>query len=81
MFTDTSPGPCKYALARVHDWIADEVRLPIVPPSKASRAAVDAALASALSEVGVLDSRSRLDQRYRKFRDMGRLGFEFVEER
>ncbi len=47
MFTDTSPGPCKYALARVHDWIADEVRLPIVPPSKASRAAVDAALAKA----------------------------------
>lgn len=44
MFGDTSPGPCKYALTRVHDWITDEVRLPIVPPSEAARKAVDAAL-------------------------------------
>jgi len=47
LFTDTSPGPTKYALARLHDWFPDEVRLPIVPPSEASRAAVDAALAHA----------------------------------
>lgn len=44
LFTDTSPGPTKYALARQHDWFCDEVRLPVVPPSEAARAAVDAAL-------------------------------------
>ncbi|MBV1917949.1 MAG: 4-hydroxy-tetrahydrodipicolinate synthase [Sphingomonadaceae bacterium] len=44
MFTDTSPGPCKYALSRVHDWISAEVKLPIVDCNEASRAAVDAAL-------------------------------------
>ena len=44
MFLDTSPGPCKYALTRVHDWITDEVRLPIVEPSEAARRAVDEAL-------------------------------------
>lgn len=47
MFTDTSPGPVKYALSRVHDWITDEVRLPIVACNEASRKAVDAALAQA----------------------------------
>jgi 4-hydroxy-tetrahydrodipicolinate synthase len=46
LFSDTSPGPTKYALARL-GMMADEVRLPIVPPSEASRAAVDAALAHA----------------------------------
>jgi 4-hydroxy-tetrahydrodipicolinate synthase len=44
MFEDSSPGPCKYALARVHDWIANELRLPLVPCSDKARAAVDAAL-------------------------------------
>ncbi len=44
LFTDTSPGPIKYALARQHDWFPDEVRLPVVAPSEAARAAVDAAL-------------------------------------
>lgn len=47
MFTDASPGPVKYALSRVHDWFSPEVRLPIVPASAASRAAVDAALSAA----------------------------------
>ena len=47
MFTDTSPGPCKYALARLHDWFDPEVRLPIVPSSGNARRAVDAALAHA----------------------------------
>ncbi len=50
MFTDASPAPVKYALARVHDWFSPDVRLPIIPASAASRAAVDAALVS----VGVL---------------------------
>ncbi len=47
MFADASPGPAKYALSRVHDWIEPEVRLPIVPANAAARAAVDAALAHA----------------------------------
>lgn len=44
MFSDTSPGPCKYALSRVHDWFPEQVRLPVVNCSDASRQAVDAAL-------------------------------------
>ena len=44
LFTDASPAPVKYALTRVLDWIGDELRLPLVPASAASRAAVDAAL-------------------------------------
>lgn len=47
MFTDASPAPVKYALARVHDWFSADLRLPIIPASAASRAAVDAALVSA----------------------------------
>lgn len=47
MFSDASPAPVKYALSRVHDWFSDEVRLPIVQASDASRRAVDAALKSA----------------------------------
>ena len=35
----TSPGPCKYALSRVHDWFPEEVRLPVVNCSETSRAA------------------------------------------
>lgn len=45
MFSDASPAPAKYALAQLHDWISDEVRLPITPCSQAARAAVDAAMA------------------------------------
>lgn len=44
MFEDSSPGPLKYALARVHGWIANELRLPLVPCNDKARAAVDAAL-------------------------------------
>ena len=43
LFTDASPGPTKYALARLGHMQPD-VRLPISLPSEASRAAVDAAL-------------------------------------
>jgi 4-hydroxy-tetrahydrodipicolinate synthase len=46
LFSDASPGPTKYALARLGHMHGD-VRLPITPPSAASRAAVDAALAHA----------------------------------
>ena len=44
MFDDASPGPVKYALSRVHDWIGEDLRLPLVPCSAEARAAVDAAL-------------------------------------
>jgi 4-hydroxy-tetrahydrodipicolinate synthase len=44
MFEDASPGPCKYALSQVHAWIADELRLPLVPCGEPARKAVDAAL-------------------------------------
>lgn len=44
LFTDASPGPVKYALARVVDWMTAELRLPMTPPGASSRAAVDAAL-------------------------------------
>ena len=45
MFTDASPGPLKYAMAKVLGWIGEEVRLPLVACSAESRAAVDAGLA------------------------------------
>ncbi len=47
LFTDASPGPVKYALNRVRPEFPAELRLPMTPPSAASRAAVDAALTHA----------------------------------
>ena len=47
LFTDSSPGPTKYALSRVRPDFPTEVRLPVTWPSETSRAAVDAALATA----------------------------------
>ena len=47
LFSNASPGPAKYALSRVRPDFASELRLPMTPPSPASRAAVDAALAHA----------------------------------
>jgi 4-hydroxy-tetrahydrodipicolinate synthase len=44
LFTDASPGPVKYALSRVHPDFPAGLRLPMTPPSEASRKAVDAAL-------------------------------------
>jgi len=44
LFTDASPGPVKYAMAKLVDWMTADVRLPMTPPSEASRKAVDAAL-------------------------------------
>lgn len=44
LFTDASPGPVKYALSRVRPGFSAELRLPMTPPSEASRKAVDAAL-------------------------------------
>ena len=47
LFADASPGPAKYALAKLHNWLTDELRLPLTPPSSAACAQVDAALAHA----------------------------------
>ncbi|MES2989374.1 MAG: 4-hydroxy-tetrahydrodipicolinate synthase [Pseudomonadota bacterium] len=47
MFTDASPGPVKYAMSKVRPGFPPELRLPMTEPNEASRAAVDAALASA----------------------------------
>ncbi|MGI4880784.1 MAG: 4-hydroxy-tetrahydrodipicolinate synthase [Janthinobacterium lividum] len=46
LFSDASPGPTKYALERLGR-MSIATRLPITPPSPASRARVDAALAHA----------------------------------
>ena len=47
MFADASPAPAKYALSKLFDWFAPDVRLPIVPCSDAAKAAVDEAMAIA----------------------------------
>ena len=47
LFTDASPGPVKYAMSRVVDWMTPDLRLPMTPPGQASRHAVDAALQTA----------------------------------
>ncbi|WP_199503630.1 4-hydroxy-tetrahydrodipicolinate synthase [Qipengyuania sp. YIM B01966] len=47
MFEDASPAPAKYALSRVHDWLTDDVRLPLVRCSERARKAVDNALVHA----------------------------------
>lgn len=46
LFSDSSPGPTKYALERLGR-MRIETRLPITPPSAAARTRVDAALAHA----------------------------------
>jgi 4-hydroxy-tetrahydrodipicolinate synthase len=47
MFEDASPGPVKYAMSRVLDYVSEELRLPLVPCNAGARAAVDAALVHA----------------------------------
>ncbi len=44
LFADASPGPAKYALRRILDWMPDELRLPMTPPGTAAQRAVDEAL-------------------------------------
>ena len=44
LFADTSPSPTKYALSRLHDWLNDGVRLPIIPANAEARKIVDAAM-------------------------------------
>jgi 4-hydroxy-tetrahydrodipicolinate synthase len=44
LFSDASPGPVKYALNKLRPEFSAALRLPMTPPSEASRRAVDAAL-------------------------------------
>jgi 4-hydroxy-tetrahydrodipicolinate synthase len=44
LFSDASPGPTKYALTRLLDWMTGELRLPMTPPCDRAQKAVDAAL-------------------------------------
>jgi acetyl-CoA carboxylase carboxyl transferase subunit alpha len=46
----------------------------------AAASLVDGVLWQVLSDVRALDSRTRLERRYEKFRNMGRLGLDFVDE-
>lgn len=47
LFSDASPGPVKYALNKIRPDFPATLRLPMTPPSAASRSAVDAALEQA----------------------------------
>jgi len=47
LFTDASPAPTKYAMSRVRPGFPQELRLPLVEASDASKRAVDAALGHA----------------------------------
>lgn len=44
LFADASPAPTKYALAKLHDWMPVELRLPLVPVSEAARKVMDEAI-------------------------------------
>jgi 4-hydroxy-tetrahydrodipicolinate synthase len=44
LFSDSSPGPTKYALSRVRPGFPTEIRLPLVEASVVSKRAVDSAL-------------------------------------
>jgi 4-hydroxy-tetrahydrodipicolinate synthase len=44
LFADASPSPTKYALAKLHNWLTADTRLPIAPCREAARKAVDEAL-------------------------------------
>ena len=48
LFVSPSPGPCKYALAKMGLCLPD-LRLPITPPNEAACQVIDAALAKALA--------------------------------
>jgi acetyl-CoA carboxylase carboxyl transferase subunit alpha len=63
----------------IDEIVAEPVGGAHTDPAQAA-ATVDEALARALAEVSALDSQTRLAKRYEKFRNMGRLGVDFIEE-
>ena len=47
---------------------------------EAAAALVDTAVSAALADISALDSETRLQRRYEKFRNMGRAGIDFIED-
>jgi len=72
-------APDLVAAAIVDEIIPEPVGGAHTDPQAAARA-VDTALQRALSEIGALDGTARLQRRYEKFRAIGRLGRDFVDE-
>jgi acetyl-CoA carboxylase carboxyl transferase subunit alpha len=66
--------------ARIIDEIVPEPIGGAHTDAAAAAQLVDQALRRALAEIGALDRETRLSRRYDKFRNMGRLGVEFVDE-
>lgn len=66
--------------ARIIDEIVPEPIGGAHNDAAAAAVLVDEALARALADVSVLDGETRLAMRYDKFRNMGRLGIDFVDE-
>jgi acetyl-CoA carboxylase carboxyl transferase subunit alpha len=73
----TAPDLLKMAV--VDELVPEPVGGAHTDPAAAARL-LDAALSRVLSEVRMLDSETRLARRYEKFRNMGRLGVDFVDE-
>jgi acetyl-CoA carboxylase carboxyl transferase subunit alpha len=73
----TAPDLLKAGLV---DAIVPEPRGGAHADPEAAARLLDDALASALAEVAALDSATRLERRYAKFRAMGRLDVDFVDE-
>lgn len=73
----TAPDLLKMAV--VDELVPEPVGGAHTDPATAARL-LDAALSRVLSEVRMLDSETRLARRYEKFRNMGRLGVDFVDE-
>jgi acetyl-CoA carboxylase carboxyl transferase subunit alpha len=72
-------APDLLAAGIVDEIVAEPIGGAHTDPAAAARV-VDAVLTRALAEVRALDSEARLAKRYDKFRGMGRIGIDFVDE-
>jgi acetyl-CoA carboxylase carboxyl transferase subunit alpha len=72
-------APDLLQMAVVDESVPEPVGGAHTDPAAAARF-LDAALSRVLGEVRMLDSETRLARRYEKFRNMGRLGVDFVDE-
>ena len=72
-------APDLLGLGVIDEIITEPVGGAHTDPAQAT-ALLDIALSRVLNEVSAMETHARLDARYNKFRNMGRLGFEFVEE-
>jgi acetyl-CoA carboxylase carboxyl transferase subunit alpha len=73
----TAPDLLKAGI--IDEIVAEPIGGAHADPSAAA-ALVDQSLARALADVDALDSEARVAKRYDKFRNMGRLGIDFVDE-